>query len=492
MRYRLIAASGQVLEEGEGQAGVASGALVVTPQLGQPLRIRPIDVTAISEPAPYVVLLRLAEGPSLELAQLGALRTQVLSDFAAVRTKDTVGALLLDGLGTPVSFPGAVYDVDAELRVYDDVLIAVPTQGDPQQVRFSFVEDITTDASGYRITVTATGRKDLDVHRLATRTSEFLTLLRKRVSDARLRSAALLNMLLPGLPSIAARSVAGLLRDGVPAPLAALDAIEPTVSASLLRVATLPARAACVQALAQRGELWLGLHQRESVEVAATGGSDLSAAPVDVHRDHGGVGAAPGGLGGVMTGSVLAGGPDLFGIGAGGMDLGTAVVGSMLLGGLGGPAGFGGLGGGAGGTAPDRHQERHAPGSGSADVAHTDYERLSTGGDAATVLGMVYAVVPQHRAVVYEVLNDRDHATYVYDLPPGDPADGVRALAAALAMIGFRVSAVYSDASGVDSRFRDAVERLPYLSWLRSGFRGRAIHTDGWAAQLDGLLARRS
>jgi hypothetical protein len=487
MRYRLIAASGQVLEEGEGQAGVSSGALVVTPQLGQPLRIRPIDVTAISEPAPYVVLLRLAEGPALELAQLGALRTQVLSDFAAVRTKDTVGALLLGGLGTPVSFPGAVYDVDAELRVYDDVLIAVPVQGDPQQVRFS-VEDITTDASGYRITVTATGRKDLEVHRLATRTSEFLTLLRKRVSDARLRSAALLNVLLPGLPSIAARSVAGLLRDGVPAPVAALDAVEPTVSASLLRAATLPARAACVQALAQRGELWLGLHQRESVEVAATGGQDLSAAPVDVHRDHGGVGAAPGGLGGVMTGGLLAGGPDLFGIGAGGPDLGTAVVGSMLLGGLG---GFGGLAGGPGGTAPDPHQERHGGRGGSADVAHTDYDRLGTGGDAATVLGMVYAVVPQHHAVVYEVLNDRDHATYVYDLPPGDPADGVRALAAALAMIGFRVSAVYSDASGVDSRFRDAVERLPYLSWLRSGFRGRAIHTDGWAAQLDGLLGAR-
>jgi len=33
--------------------------------------------------------------------------------------------------------------------------------------------------------------------------------------------------------------------------------------------------------------------------------------------------------------------------------------------------------------------------------------------------------------------------------------------------------------------------RLPYLSWLRSGFRGRAIHTDGWAAQLDGLLGAR-
>jgi hypothetical protein len=89
------------------------------------------------------------------------------------------------------------------------------------------------------------------------------------------------------------------------------------------------------------------------------------------------------------------------------------------------------------------------------------------------------------------VLNDPDHATYVYALPPGDPGDGIRQIAAAMGLIGFRVSAIYQDASGVDSKFRDAVERLSYLAWLRDGFRGRAIHTEGWEAQLDGLLAIR-
>ncbi len=491
MRFRLLAESGQVLDEGEAQARVEAGSLVVVPQLGQPLRVRPIDVTAISEPAPYVVLMQLAEGPSLELAQLGALRTQLLSDFAAVRSEATVNALLLGGIGTPVNFPGAVHDVDAELRIYDDVLVVLPQRAAPEQVRFSFVDSVETDASGYRITITSDGRAPLELHRLATRTSEFLDLLRTRINAARIRSATLIDMLLPGLPTIAGRTVAGLLRDGVPASLAALDAVESSVSASLLRAATLPERAACVAELGRRGQLWLALHQRESVEVAAAGGADLSATPVDVHVDHGGLGAAPGGLAGVMTGGLLRAGPDLFGTGSG-ADVGSVVLGAALMGGFGG--GLPGLAGGAGGSAPDRQHDRTAadsPPGASAGVAHTDYARLGTGGASATVLGMVYAAVPEHGAVVYEVLNEREHASYVYDLPPGDPDQAIRTLASALAMIGFQVSAVHSTASGVDSRFRDAVERLPYLSWLRSGFRGRAIHTDGWAAQLDGLLRRR-
>ncbi len=170
MRFRLVAPGGAVLEEGEGEARVQADALVVVPELGQPLRIRPIDVVAVGEPAPYTVSLRLAEGPTLEMWQIGELRTQILADFASVRSDATVDTLLLKGLGTPVVFPGAVDEVEAEVRVYDDVLVAIPQVGDPQQVRFSFVDDVRTDTSGYRITVNSTGQAPLDVHRLATRT----------------------------------------------------------------------------------------------------------------------------------------------------------------------------------------------------------------------------------------------------------------------------------------------------------------------------------
>ena len=511
MRFRLVAPGGAVLEEGEGDVRVETGALVVLPELGQPLRIRPIDVLAVAEPAPYTVSLQLAEGPTLEMWQIGELRTQILADFATVRSEATVDTLLLTGLGRPVVFPGAVDDVEAEVRVYDDVLVALPQAGDPQQVRFSFVDEIRTDASGYRITVASTGRAPMDVHRLATRTSEFLDLLRKRVTDSRLRSAALVNSLLPGLPSLSGRTVATMLRDGVPARFEDLDAIEPTISGSLVRAATLAERVPCVEALRRRGSLWFAIHQTKSVEVAATGGGDLSAQPVQVVQDHGGVASAPGGYAGVLAGSMLAAGPNPFGLGGfgggfggPGADPAGAIVDLAVLGGLGiGPmAGGGGLGGmlggvgAAGGGPPHQQQPRSVPDETSATVAHTDYDALSATGSAApvqdpTAFGMVFAVVPAADAVVYEVLNDGDHATYVYDLPPGDPGEGVRLIAAAMGLIGFRVSAVYQDASGVDSQFRDAVERLKYLAWLRDGFRGRAIHTDGWEAHLDGLLRAR-
>jgi hypothetical protein len=514
MRFRLVAPGGAVLDEGEGDARVETGALVVVPELGQPLRIRPIDVLAVDEPAPYTVSLRLTEGPTLEMSQIGPLRTQILADFATVRSDSSVDTFLLKGLGTPVVFPGAVDEVEAEVRVYDDVLVAVPQAGDPQQVRLSFVDDIKTDASGYRITVSSTGRAPLDVHRLASRTTEFLDLLRKRVTGSRLRSATLVNSLLPALPSLAGRTVATMLRDGVPARFEDLDAIEPTISTSLVRAATLPDRVPCVEALRARGPLWFALHQRESVEVSATGGGNLSAKPIEVVQDHGGIPSAPGGYAGVMAGSMLAAGPNPFGLwgpgggggfgpGAGGSPAGglvdLAVLGGLGVGPMAGGDGMGGMLGGAGASGGQPHQQRPraTPDATSATAAHTDYDALSaTGADSPdvpgeepTAFGMVFAAVPSAHAVVYEVLNDPDHATYVYDLPPGDPADGIRQIAAAMGLIGFRVSAIYQDASGVDSKFRDAVERLSYLAWLRDGFRGRAIHTEGWEAQLDGLLA---
>jgi hypothetical protein len=213
-----------------------------------------------------------------------------------------------------------------------------------------------------------------------------------------------------------------------------------------------------------------------------------------------------------MAGSMLAAGPNPFGLrgpaGGGGFGPGgfgpagganpvDGVVDLAVLGGLGvGPMAGGGVGGmlsgaGASGGQPHQQRPRATPDTTSATVAHTDYDAVTAGGEEPTALGMLFAAIPTANAVVYEVLNEGDHASYVYDLPPGDPAEGVRLIAACMGLIGFRVSAIYQDASGVDSKFRDAVERLKYLAWLRDGFRGRAIHSEGWEAQLDGLLASR-
>ena len=80
-------------------------------------------------------------------------------------------------------------------------------------------------------------------------------------------------------------------------------------------------------------------------------------------------------------------------------------------------------------------------------------------------------------AAAYEVLNEGDHATYVYRA--GGP-DGVAALNRALDLLGFRVEGIYADADSAGSRYRKAAQRLPALRLLREAFVGRVVHTDGW------------
>src|SRR2546430_697801 len=215
MRFRLTGPDGRVLEEGEGTAEMAAGALVVSPAFGQPLRIPPADIAEITEPDGYGIRLVLREGPTLDLYQLGRLRGQILAELVEVRAADTTKTLLLAGLGRPEIFPGAVDEIDAELRLYDDALVTVPVSGAPDKVPYPFIHGVRTDVSGYRLTVDVHGREPLTVQRLARRTTEFTGLLGERVRAAAGRTSAFLGSLLPGLGALALRDVAGRLRDGV-------------------------------------------------------------------------------------------------------------------------------------------------------------------------------------------------------------------------------------------------------------------------------------
>jgi hypothetical protein len=274
VRFRLTSTSGQVLEEGEGHATVEGAALVVNPQLGQPIRVRPRDVAAIEEPEPYVVAMRLHEGPTLTLRQLGVLRTQLLAEFAAQRADDLSDALILVGVGTPESFPGAIDGIDAELRLYEDALVAYPQSGEPVQWPYSFIDDIVIDASGYRIEL-RDGEHALVVQRLARRTSEFIALLQRRVGAARGRTATFLGALLPGLGPIALRSAAGLLRDGKAAPRAEVEGVASGSWDALVRASTLPTRLDAVAQVAGLGEAWIGYQQQ--AEATTDWGSDARA-----------------------------------------------------------------------------------------------------------------------------------------------------------------------------------------------------------------------
>jgi hypothetical protein len=464
MHYRLIAPSGEVLEEGDGEARVLGGALTVTPESGQPLRLRALDVTEISEPRPYSVQLLLAEGPTLELDRLGELRTQVLSDFASVRKKDTVDSLLVGGVGTPLAFPGAVGEVEAELRLYDDLLLVVPGSGEPCQVLFSFVDDVSTDRAGYRVTVAAAGQP-LELHRLAERTSEFVKALRERVERARNRSATVLESLLPGLGGLALRSIAGQLRDGVPVRTADLDAVDRRVSPALLQACCLEDRLADIEDLAAQGELWLALYQRSSVEVAATGGADLRAQHGALARDHrpASLYGSGGVLGAVMAADVLSG-PDHGG------PFGPALYDSFR-----------------GGPALRTHVPRREPKTGSSDVPRTDFESLTVQGVDANVLVSAFVVLPAERAIVHEVLNDDRYASYVYEFGTVGAVSAVREVASALALIRYHAEVLEADVDSPGSRYA-AAARLPHAAGLRAKLRGRVAHGDDWHAQLAALL----
>src|SRR6201999_2563457 len=229
-------------------------------------------------------------------------------------------------VGDADRFTGTVGAAQADLHVFEDALLVV-ADGQATRVAFAFVTDVR--ARDYVVAIDAVGQGTLAVTRLGRRTDEFTALLAERLREARSRTSAFLGSLLPGLDPMALGAVAGLLRDGVAVPARALDAIHPDLSATLLRVATLPDRLAAVAGLAEQTDLAIGFKQVTSVRRAAVGltpWADPSVTPpIGQHETPGGR-SGPG-LGGALTAGVMSG------IGPGGG-----------LGGYG-PGGYGGFGG---------------------------------------------------------------------------------------------------------------------------------------------------
>src|SRR5580704_14247816 len=309
--YRLIGADGAVLDAGSGDVTVAGGVLELRPADGGALRVPPGRIASVAEPEPFVVLVRIADGSALELSRLGRMRTQLLGELRDARAG--VAAAESGVLGDPVRFSGTVAASPVDLHVFEDALL-VMAGGRAKRIAFSFVADVR--ARDYTITIDVTGQDALAVSRLGRRTDEFAALLGERLRAARNRTAAFLGSLLPGLDPLAQRAAAGLLRDGVAVPAGALDAIHHDLSATLLRVATLPGRFAEIARLADRADLAIGFKQVASVRLAAVGGIpwlDPSVAPhIGQHDSPGGL-FGPG-LGGVIAAGVMSGmGPGGYG-----------------------------------------------------------------------------------------------------------------------------------------------------------------------------------
>lgn len=471
MRFRLTGADGRLLDEGEGTVEIAAGALVVSPASGGPLRVPPADVVEVGEPAEYGIRLVLRDGTVLDLYQLGRLRDQVLAELTEARGTGTATAFLVRGVGTPEVFPGAVDEADGELWLYDDALVTMPGRGDPEKLPYPFIRDVASDPSGYRLTLTVTGRDPLTVSRLARRTSEFVEVLRARVQLAGGRTAAFLGALLPGLGTLALRDVAARLRDGVAASRTGLDTIDRSIWPALVSAATLPERADCVATLAGLGELSIGFKQTASVHREAVGVTpwhDPSVAPTFQH-DAGG-GGFGGGFGGMWAAGMVSGGPPV----GYGFDGPFQAMGSMLA--------LQVLG--AGGSAGHAIRPRADVTRGRLTPESTDYAALTTDGPQPTVLAFLLCHTGSGH-LVFEALNEPDHATYVYR---SGSADHAARLNRALDLIGFQVSAVSDDAGSAGSRYRTAAEHLPALRVLREAYAGRVAHAGDWAGRLTGQL----
>jgi hypothetical protein len=282
VRFRLLAADGTCLDEGEAEAEMRGGALVVTPANGPVLRVAPADLLALEEQQPFAVLAKLVDGGTLELTRLGRMRTQLLAELRDARTT------VLKGLGEPEIFPGAALGGPADLCLYDDALVIVPVAGRPQKIPYAFLQSVDVDAGGYSIILRVAGGDPVLIERLAARTSEFLDLLRTRSSAAAGRTAHFLAALLPDLGPLKVRAVAARLRDGVAAPRADLDAIDPSVWPALLTAATLPDRLETARRLAGDGEPWLGFKQVVSVQRAAVGVKPWRDSAITPTWDHNG------------------------------------------------------------------------------------------------------------------------------------------------------------------------------------------------------------
>ena len=417
--YRLIAAGGTELEAGDGDVAVAGGVLELQPAVGAALRVQPGAIASVAEPEPYTVLVTLADGTALELSRLGRMRTQLLEELRDARAG--VAAEQSGAVGDSARFGGTIAGSPVDLHVFEDAVLLVTAGGPPRRIAFSFVTDVR--ARDYTVTIDAAGQDTVAVTRLGRRTDEFTALLTERLRAARTRTSAFLASLLPGLDPMALRTAAGLLRDGVAAPARALDAIQPGLSATLLRVAALPDRCSAVTALASQTDLALGFRQLTSVRRAAVGltpWTDPSATP------HFGQHETPGGRFGPGLGGVLAAGlaSDLRPGGYGGGGYGGPFGG--------GPGGYGELGAywafralGAG-PSGNSGQRPVTPGAGVQRGLLTpeteDLTALTVSGADPTVLAFaLLSPAGGGDTVAYEALNLPEPATYVYRASGADP-----------------------------------------------------------------------
>jgi hypothetical protein len=469
-QYRVFSPAGVSLEDGQADAEVTAGTLVLAPAAGGTHHIPFGQISSITEPEPFTVRITLADGTAIDLSRLGVMRTQLLAELRDGRADDIASAA--GAVGAAEIFSAVTAGVPVEVRVYDDALLVIGDAGS-ERISLSFAQG--AEVRDYAVTVEVAERAPLVLSRLGRRTGELADVLTSRLREARGRTAAFLESLLPGLGPMARREAAWQLRDGVAVPVSTLAGIHPELASTLLAIATLPGRQDAVAELARRTDLAIGFKQLVSVRQPAMGVTpwqDHAAAPhIGEHQSPGG--SFQPGLAGMLAASVMSGGP--IGPGSGpGPGPGAMFGFGDGYGQYGGYWAFRALGAGMNSREQRPMAARPDLARGCLTPATEDLAALTAAGQNPTVLA--FALGCRAGRVVYEALN-QPGPTVVYD---ADEPGGRAAVNRALDDAGFGVAAVHGQGLAVPAARPNA---------LAQALAGQVPHDGQWAERIGELLA---
>ncbi len=507
----MLSPAGEAIESGSADAEVTGGAFVLSPSGGgDVLRVPLGQIASVADAEQFTLRIALAQGTVIELSRLGTMRTQLLAELSDGRA--AAAAKATNVVGDADVFKGQIAGEQVEFRIYDDALL-ITGASSAERVSFCFMQAVET--ANYVVTVRVSGRDTLALSGLTNRTSEFINALTQRISVARGRTSAFLGALLPGLDPMALRQAAGLLRDGVAAPVATLDGIHPQLADSLIEVCVLPDRKDSIRALAARAQLAIGFRQVASVHQAAQGTTpwhDHAITP-NIGGHQGSAGSFQPGFGGMMAAGMMAQmGPGGAGAGGFGGPGGFGGLGALGFGGFGpfggggyGPGGYGGQGYGGGQFGfgegfggfgdywayralgagmnsgggqrqmtprPDMSRGRLIP-------ASEDLAALTVAGEDPTVLAFILAAASDR--VAFEVLNLPDQLTYVFRAPG---PDGLAVVNRALIDSGFQAPS--SGQPGLTTPASPDAQ----LAMLSDLLIGQVPHDANWSSQLTTLLSQ--
>ena len=453
-RLRLLGPDGAELESSEANFEVQAGALLAHPKQQAPLRVDFADVDAF-EMGDYLFTLRLATGETVEASMLGKRFDETRDGTAAALTGYRAKNLLLEEPSGGEAFACDVEreeafgaegseapsrrrdgEAGAQVRVYATSLAVLPRASVPYGIPFGEVASVGFDEDRYSVDLaTSSGRVSL--LRMGKKTQPCLRLLEQRLSDLRKRTAEALAFLVPALPTLSARRFAQAVQDGVPAQKSALDAISPALWPDLLKAAVgEQALRESIGALAARcpeGEIAVGLKETNFRQDAVSEGE-------------------------------------------------------------------------AEGPVAQEAQTQEMP------LPPDEAAEKGEGPMAKRVVWYAFPIYSEDRtrpgnAVAIEAATRAGRATYLFRIAPpevyrqasfqelqGLARDRIRSVSRALVALGFKREPIYLPdeviRTGPYARYRLALRLSVPLKATRAAFVGRAIHHQGWAAQVDEALAK--